>query len=96
MLADGILGGWNRAIAPLKTYFQHLHADKAKELIILGGGDENILTKLPLLVKQFARDQVPVIEILDYYHAVEYFHDLFKLMDDTNHRNKDVIIKKAK
>ena len=65
-------------------------------MIILGGGDENILTKLPSLVKQFARDQVPVIEILDYYHAVEYLHDLFKLIDDTNHRNKDVIIKEAK
>ena len=96
VLADGILGGWSRAITLLKTYLEHLHADKAKELIIIGDGDENIWDKLPPLVKKIARDQAPVIEILDYYHAVEYLHDLFKLIDDTPLKRKDVIVKEAK
>ena len=96
VLADGILGSWGRAIALLKTYLEHLQADKAKELIIIGDGDENIWANLPNLVKKIARDQTPVIEILDYYHAVEYLHDLFKLIDDTPLNRKEVIVKEAK
>ena len=95
VLADGILGSWNRASTLLKTYLKNLHADKAKELIIIGDGDENIWANLPTLVKKIA-PKIPVIEILDYYHAVEYLHDLFKLIDDTPLNRKENIVKEAK
>jgi len=96
VLADGIVGDWGRALALLETYLRHLHADKAKELIIIGDGDENIWSKLPPLVAKIAQDQASVVEILDYYHAVEYLHDLFKLIDGTPLKSKDAIVKEAK
>lgn len=75
---DGTLGGADRAFELLATLLRDVGAEQASLWVIAGDGAEWIWNRVGGLAEQVGFERSKVVEVLDFYHAVEHVNGMLE------------------
>lgn len=73
---DGTMGDSDAVFAMLVAYLKALGAASADQLIVVGDGAKWIWERVPYLAHNLGIPQQKVVEVIDWYHAVERLHEI--------------------
>jgi hypothetical protein len=93
---DGTLGDCDAVFAMLVGYLRAVGAHQAKQLMILGDGAKWIWDRAPELAAKVGIAASKVVEVVDYYHAVETLHEIAGIPSDWASGEKKKWLRRAK
>lgn len=75
---DGTLGNADRAFELLAVLLRQVGAEQASLWVISGDGAEWIWNRVGVLAEQVGFDRSKIVEVLDFYHAVEHVNSMLE------------------
>lgn len=93
---DGTLGDCDDLFDMLGAYLEALGAGAARELIVVGDGAEWIWNRIEPLRERLELQPEQVIQVIDWYHAVEVIHKIAKTPAKWSQKQRDKWVRKAK
>lgn len=85
---DGTMGDCDDLMELVYTYLTMFGIEEAEKLIVIGDGAPWIWNRIEELRKQFKFPKEKVIEILDFYHGVEYLASVMEECKNWSERKK--------
>lgn len=93
---DGTLGNCDAVFLMLAGYLRALGAHKAEKLIITGDGAAWIWDRVPQLCKAVGINKDRVVQVIDWYHAVENLNKIAAIPTNWSKKQRDEWVCKAK
>lgn len=93
---DGTMADCEGVFDMLVGYLRALGAHEARQLIITGDGAKWIWDRTGNLIESIAIDAERVVEVIDWYHAVETLHTIAAIPSKWTNKQKTQWIRRAK
>ena len=93
---DGTMGDCDAIFDMLVGYLRALGANEAEQLIVIGDGAKWIWERSEELINRIEIDAAKVVEVIDWYHAVETLYTISAIPSKWPNKEKKAWIRKAK